>query len=91
MISQSEGEEIITKESIDQELAEKMMVDEKLLEMLDNIQLFLIVGLVCLMIYITYKQVTEYFKRKRKEEERLLDDEHRKLMKNFNEREQENK
>jgi beta-lactamase regulating signal transducer with metallopeptidase domain len=90
MISQNEEEEIITKESIDQELAEKMMVDEKLLEILDNIQLFLIIGLVCLMIYLTYKQVTEYLKRKRKEEERVLEDEHRKLMKNFNERDKDN-
>lgn len=89
MISQEEAEEIITKESIDQELAEKMMVDERLLDILNHIQLFLIVALVCLMIYITYQQISNYFKRKRKEEERILEEEHRKLMKNY--RDEENK
>lgn len=86
MINTEVEPEEITKESIDRELMEKAMVDEKILNVLDNIQLFLIVGLVALMIYITYKQISAYLKKKRKEQEELLDEQRRNLIRDYHER-----
>jgi len=81
----NQPEEIITKESIDQEIAEKAMVDVKILEVLENIELLLVVALVCFMIYLTVKKVMEYLKRKRREQEELLEKQQRDLMKNYEE------
>lgn len=90
MINTEVEPEQITKESIDRELMEKAMVDEKILNILDNVQLFLIVGLVALMIYLTYKQISSYMKKKRKEQEELLDEQRRNLMKDYHESERDN-
>ena len=87
MINTEVEPEQITKESIDRELMEKAMVDEKILNVLDNIQLFLIVGLVAIMIYITYKKISSYMKRKRNEQEELLDEQRRNLMRDYHESE----
>ncbi|RLZ11607.1 hypothetical protein [Faecalibacter macacae] len=83
MINTEVEPEEITKASIDRELMEKAMVDEKILNVLENIQLFLIIGLVALMIYITYKQISAYIKKKRKQEEELLDEQRRNLMRDY--------
>lgn len=85
MINTQTDEEIITKESIDQELLEKAMVDDKILNILDNIQLFLIVILVGVMIYITYAKIKEYFKQRRLQQEMELVEQQRQLMRNYEE------
>ena len=90
MINTEVEPEQITKESIDRELMEKAMVDEKILNILDNVQLFLIIGLVALMIYITYKQIMAYIKKKRMQEQELLDEQKRNLMKDYHESERNN-
>ena len=86
MINPQTEEEIITKESIDQELLEKAMVDDKILNILDNIQLFLIIILVGVMVYITYSKIKEYLKRKRLQQEIELDEQQRELMRNYEEK-----
>lgn len=90
IMAQIKTEEIITKESIDKEIAEKAFVDDNILAILDNIQLILIIGLVCLMIYLTFKQISNYLKKKRKEQEDLLDDQQRNLLRNFKDKVDEN-
>ncbi len=81
-------EEIVTKESIDRELLEKQLVDDRILDVLNNIELILIVGLVCLMVYITFKKVSEYLKRKQKEQHDFLEEQQRNLMRDYEEKEQ---
>ena len=89
MINNQEEPEQITKEFIDKELMEKSLVDQKILDVLDNIQFFLILGLVCLMIYITFQKVKAYLKKKRKEQEELLDSKQRELMRNYHQNQKE--
>lgn len=88
MVTSDTEEQIITKESIDKELLEKAMVEEKILAILDNIQLILIIALVGLMIYMTYKRIVDYMRKKRKEQEDLLEQQQNELIKQFNEREE---
>ncbi|MBS7333296.1 hypothetical protein [Faecalibacter bovis] len=90
MINTEVKPEEITKESIDRELMEKALVDQKILNVLDHIQLFLIIGLVALMIYITFKQISAYMKKKRREQEELLDEQRRNLMKDYHAGENDN-
>ena len=78
--------ERITKESIDQEMLEKAMVDEKILNILDHVQLVLIVILVVVMLYITYRKVVDYLKKKRKEQEDFLAEQQHNLEKDYYEK-----
>ena len=87
MINTEVKPEEITKESIDRELMEKALVDQKILNVLDHIQLFLIIGLVA---YITFKQISAYMKKKRREQEELLDEQRRNLMKDYHAGENDN-
>ena len=77
MANKGVDEEIITKESIDREILEKQLVDDRILDLLNNIELILIIGLVCLMVYITFKKVSDYMKQKRKEEHDFLEEQQR--------------
>ena len=87
MANSTVEEEIITKESIDRELLEKELVDDKILDILNNIELILIVALVCLMIYLTIKKIADYFKKKRQEEKEMFEEQQRSLMRDFEEKE----
>ncbi len=87
MLTSETEEEIITKESIDRELLEKAMVEEKILAILDHIHLILIIALVILMIYLTYKRIVEYMRKKRKEQADLLEAQQNELIRKYNEQE----
>ena len=87
MLTSETEEEIITKESIDRELLEKAMVEEKILAILDHIHLILIIALVILMIYLTYKRIVEYMRNKRKEQADLLEAQQNELIRKYNEQE----
>lgn len=90
MLTSETEEKIITKQSIDQELLEKAMVDEKILSILDNVELILIIGLVILMIYMTYQRIVDYMRKKRKEQADLLEEQQNELIKNYNEKKESN-
>lgn len=80
-----EPKEIITKETIDQELMEKAMADQRILEVLDKIELFFIVILVLVMIYLTYKSIRDYFRKKKLEQQQLMEEQHKELLRKYNE------
>jgi len=78
--------EQITKESIDKELLEKALVDDKILKILEQVELVLIIVLVAVMIYLTYTKIRAYLLKKRKEEENLLDLKKQELERDFYEK-----